>query len=343
MTSVLKSINMDYRKIIAESWGYTQNNKSLIIWYGFLPALFTTTVGVGIMTYQFFAFKMSYLFSNDEESFFHEVLAFIYEFVRSNFSLTVPLVVVAVIFAIIYFLYPTLAKASAIQMIARNRNGHPAGTGTGLKFGITSFLRLFEYHLLIKSFAFFSILTEMSFVLRNLGPVIFQFLFPVFLLFTFISFLLTLLFTYTDFYIVIDDEHVFKSIKKSGRLVLMNWKHTFLITFLMIIIGIRIFIQAILVFLIPMIIVLITGYAATFVLAKGIAIVAGAIFGGVALILASYLNGIVDIFAYVVWTYTFLDLTSEKETSAREVFVDEIGSNPKEHVQHDGLERGTTN
>ncbi|PIR55267.1 hypothetical protein COU74_02600 [Candidatus Peregrinibacteria bacterium CG10_big_fil_rev_8_21_14_0_10_36_19] len=317
---------MDYKKLIAESWAYTQNNKSLIIWYGFLPAIFTTTVGVGIMIYQFFSFKMSYLFSEGDHSFFNEVMSFILEFVRDNFSLTLPLIVVAAVFATFYFLFPTLARAAAIQMIARNRNGQEAGIGTGFKFGVTSFLKLLEYHMLIKSFAFFSILVEMSFVLRNLGPVIFQLLLPVFLLFLIISFMLTLLFTYSDFFIVIDDDSVFESMKKSGKLVLMNWKHTFLVSFLMIIIGIRIFIQAILVFLIPIMIILITGYIATFVLAKAIAIIVGAIFGIVALILAAYLNGIVDVFSYVVWTFTFLELSNEQQTSARDVFVEDLSN-----------------
>lgn len=329
---------MNYRKVIAESWGYTQQNKGLIMWYGFLPALFTTTVGVGIIGYQFFSFKLSYIFNESDKSFFSEVVSFIYEFVSTNFTWTLPLVILAIMFGLFYFLFPTLAKASAIQMIARNKNGQKAGVATGFKFGVLSFLKLFEYHLLIKTFSFFSLVLEMSFVVRNLGPVIFQFLLPVFLLFIVISFLLTILFTYSDFYIVVDGESVFASMKKSGRLVLMNWKHTFLITFLMIMIGIRIFVQAILVFLIPILIVLVTGLVATQVLAQGIAIVAGAIVGLVALVLASYLNGIVDVFAYTVWTYTFLELTSQKEASAREAFVDDIGVDKKENVSHKGLE-----
>lgn len=312
---------MDYRQIIAESWVYTQKSKKLIFWFGFIPSILTTTVGAGYISYQFFAFKKSYLFGDEHGSFLKDVVTFIWEFIKSHVSLTLPLVITVAVLALIYLLYPTLAKAAAIQTIARNKNGQPAGVGTGLRYGIMSYLQLFEYHLLIKTFSFFSVLIEMSFVVRNLGLALFEILLPVFILFIIIGFILTLLFIYTDFYIVIDGESVFDSIKKSAKLVIMNWKHTFLITILMVIIGIRIIIQAVMVFLIPAIIVLITGYIATVALPVT-GLLVGGIVGVAMLILSAYLTGIVDIFSYTVWTYTFLTFTSEKQVSAREEYIE---------------------
>jgi hypothetical protein len=328
---------MDYRKVIVGSWHSTQKSKSLIIWFGFIPALFTTTVGVLYMAYQFFAFKKSYLFEDAESSFFHDVVYFIWDFVKANVSLTLPLIIFAIIFGIFYFLVPTLARASAIQAIARRKNGQDAGAGTGLRHGVMSFLPLFEYHLLIKTFAFFSIMFEMSFVLRNLGPVIFKMFLPVFIILLFISFMLTLLFTFTDFFIVIDDLGVFESMKKSAKLVIMNWKHTFLMTILMIIIGLRIVIQAVLVFMVPSLIVLITGYITTIALPVT-SVIIGGIFGIISLLVAAYLNGIVDIFSYTVWTHTFLELSSEEEVSARDIFVDDIGEKPHDYHGHKNLD-----
>lgn len=308
---------MNYRQIIAESWKYTQSNKKLIFWFGFLSCLLTTTVGVGYIAYQFFAFKSSYLFSSEDHSFLSQVVGVIVDFVKLHLSLTIPLGVFVVIFAILYFLYPTLAKAGAIQTIARNKNGQKAGVGTGLRHGMMSFLPLLEYHFLIKTFSFFSILVEMSFVLRNLGPVLFKILLPLFILLIIIGFVLTLLFTYTDFYIVIDNEPIFSAMKKSAKMVIMHWKYTFLISILMLIIGLRIIIQVIMVFLIPALIVLITGYLATVTLPVT-GVIVGGIVGFVALLLAAYLSGIVEIFSYTVWTYTFLEVTQEKDLSARE-------------------------
>lgn len=313
---------MNYKKLIVESWEYTQKNKSLIRWYGFFPAIFTTTVGIGFALYQFFSFKKSYLFSDHHESFFEEAAVFIWEFFTHHLDQSVLMITFVILFALFYLFYPVIAKASAIQMIARNRNGQPATVGTGLRYGIRAFLRLFEYDLLFKTFAFFSVLIEMSFALRNLEPSLFKVLLIPFIIYIFISLLLTLLFTFAEFFIVIDEDGVFDSMRKSAKLVISHWKHAFFITLLMILIGVRIIIQAVLVFVIPILIVLVMGYATTVVLPTATIILAS-ILGGLGLLLAAYLNGIVDIFSYTVWTYTFLALSEEKEISAREVIARE--------------------
>ena len=324
---------MDYKKIIAESWEYTQKNKRLIRWYGFLPAIFTTTWTIGYIIYQIFAFKDSYLFSDKDQGFLFKVVNLIFDFFKAHVEWSIPLIVVGVIFLLCYLLLPTFTKAASIQVIARNRNGQKAGLGVGMKYGILSFLKLFEYHLLIKTFAFFSIIFEMGFVLRNLGIGIFEILLPVFVVLLVLSFVLTLLFTYTDLFIVVDDEGVFAAMKKSAKLVMMNLRHTFLITVLMLLIGVRIIIQVVLVFLIPILIILITGYIATVTLPVT-GIIVGGIVGFIGLIVAAYLNGVVDIFAYTVWTFTFLELSGEGEVSAREAFTDDSGSTDNDATEH---------
>ena len=329
---------MNYRTIIAESWKYTQVHKKLIRWLGFFPAIFTTTVGIGTLLYQFFSFKESFLFSDHEASFGGEVVAFIWEFARENVSWTMPVIIFAVIFGIIYFIFPTWAEASAIQVIAREKNGQKVGIGEGLRHGAFSLLPLIEYHAIVKTFSFFFILFEMSFVVRNLGVDLFLILLPIFLIFLVFGLGLTLLFTYAGFYIVVDGDGVFDSMKKSARLVIMHWKHTFLISILMLIIGIRIIIQVVMVFLIPALIIIITGYLSD-VFAPAISIVIGGTIGLVALLLAAYLNGVVDIFSYAVWTHTFLTLSGEKELSARDTLRDEIGSGPQlAEATHSNLE-----
>ena len=95
----------------------------------------------------------------------------------------------------------------------------------------------------------------------------------------------------------------------------------------MIIIGLRIVLQVIMVFLIPALMVLITGYLATVTLPVT-GVIVGGVVGLISLILAAYLTGIVEIFSYTVWTYTFLAVTQEKELSAREAEVKEAHVEP---------------
>jgi hypothetical protein len=325
---------MNYRTIIADSWEYTQKNKSLIFWLGFVPAILTTPVAVAFLAFQFFSFKQSTLYdpNYDGSSFASDLYGYIWGFLSSHGSWAVPLIIVTVILLISFLLLPTLAQAAAIQKIARNRNGQKATVGTGIKFGIFSFLALLEYHLLIKTFSFFSILMEMSFTARNLGVGIFKILLPFFVLFLLIGLLLTLLLVYADFFIVIDGDGVFKSMKKSIKLVISSWKHTFLITMLLLLIGARIVIQVVIIFMIPALIAVIVGYLATVALPI-ITIIVAIILGTAGLLLAAYLNGIVDIFVYTVWTFTFLELTSEKELSARDSVDKEVREQAEEVVE----------
>lgn len=314
---------MNYKKLIAEAWESTQKEKGLIFWYGFIPSILTTTFGFFYFSYQVMAFKKSHLFDDAEESFLTDVFKYGFSFFENRMSLLIPFIVIVVIFMVFYLLYPTIARVASVQAIARRRNKQSSGPGIGLKYGIVSFLPLFEYHLLIKTFSLFAILIEIAFALRNLPIVIFELLLPVLILVLIIGLALTLFLTFTDFFIIIDKDNIVESMKKSTSLVWMNWRHTLLVTILMLIIGIRIIIQALMVFIIPMVIMAATAYMTT-VIVPGVSIVLGIISGIIVLLIAAYLNGIVDIFSYTVWTYSFLDLTAQEEVGARDVVEVEI-------------------
>ncbi len=327
---------MSYRTIIAEAWLYTQQNKKLIYWFGFFPSIFTTAAGVLYLTYQFFAFKKSELFAHSAQShsFLSDVVTFIFNYLNSHAEQRIPLIVTAVILGVIYLLLPTLTQASAIQIIARHRNGQEAGIGDGIKYGLLSYLPLFEYHTFAKTFGLFTIFFEAAFVLRNLGTEIFKVLLPFFLAYMAIGFVLTLLFTYADLYIIIDNEGVMSSIAKSAKIVILHWQKTFLITALMLIIGARIILQIILLIVVPGAVIIGTAYFASAGILAQVGITIGVILGILALLFAAYLGGIVEIFSYAVWTYTFLELTSEKELSARETTL----SARDEAPHHEGVE-----
>ncbi len=307
---------MTYRAIIQEAWHYTQTHKKVIYWYGFLPSIFTTTAGVLYMGYQFFAFKESELFDNSPKSFLTQVLSFAYDFLQRHADSSVLIIAVAAILFAIYMLLPTLTQAAAIQVIARHRNGQEATIGDGFKYGLQSYLVLFEYHTAVKFFGVFTILFDAGFVLRH-SINLFLTLIPIFIVLLVLGFVMTLLFTYADLFIIIDREGVIASMTKSAKLVLLHWQRTFLITILMGIITIRILLQILLLLLVPAALLLAAGYIATITL-HIIGLVIGSIIGLAALFFASYLGAVIEIFAYGVYTYTFLDLTSEKEISARE-------------------------
>lgn len=307
---------MRYRELIHSSWLFTQENKRLIIWYSFLPSLLTTLIGLLYVIYQYFAFKTSRLFSDEKEGFLFEVAETCITFLKEDPKLGLILGGIAAIIGIGWLLLPTICQGALIQLVARIQNKQDVKLIDGIYYGLKSFLPLFKYHLLIRSFGFISILTEGSFVARNLGLEWLKLLMIFFTLFTIIGLILGLLFTYTEYFIVIDRYRVFKSIAASCNLVLKHWRETFLIIILMTIITIQIIIRLAMVILLPALIVFSTAYLASVMLAK-IGLIIGITVGFIAMLFAAYFTGIIHVFATSVWVETFLYLTSQKEPSAR--------------------------
>jgi hypothetical protein len=251
------------------------------------------------------------------DSFIHDVFTILLGFVGDHRSLGIVVIVLIAILGLLYFTLPIFCKVALVQLIARKRNGQPIKTIDGVSYGFLHFLPLFEYRMLIRTFSFFGILMEVSFIVRNLGTGALEILIIPFTLVFIIGLVMLLLFTYSDYYIIIDGKGMMSAMGSSVRLVIRHWQHTFLMLILMLLITVRIFLNIILVLLIPAVIILSTGLLAAFALAKvGFAI--GVLIGLVGLYFAAYLGGILEVFSSSVWVFTFLELTSQAEVSARE-------------------------
>lgn len=307
---------MNYKQVIGEAWEFTQNNRKMIIWYAFFPALLTTMAGILYLGYQFLAFKSSPLFENWDQGFGYLLVTTVLQVIGDNFESTIPFIIAGGVILMLYVTIPPLCEGAIIQLVARKKNGQEVRTRDGIKHGMLSFLPLFEYSWLVRTFSLVAILSEAAFVARNLGWDALKALTPVLIIFTIVGILLTLLFTYTEFFIVIDDRKVFASIVKSCRLVITHLEATILLSILMLIIGIRILLQIFFVLLIPGIIA-----GSIYLFASSayslIGIIVGGALGLILLYIASYLSAIVHVFAATVWTFTFLEFTSEENLSAR--------------------------
>lgn len=307
---------MNYREIIRDSWALTRENKRFIWWFAFIPALFATVFAIGYMCYQAAAFYVSPFF-NDTAIHAKSVPTLIIEEAIKIFSFNtgigVFLTVLAGICALIYLLLPVFTQGALIQLVAHVRIGENVSVLRGLSFGLSRFLQLFEYSMLVRTFSFFGILTEVSFAARNLGPETLTIFGWVFGLFLIISLLLTLLFTYSEYYIVIDKSGVFESMLASGGLVIRQLHHTIFMFILMVIISFRIIINIVVALLIPLLVIgPIFLFASITMTAVGVVI--GSIIGLIALYFASYFLGVFHVFATAVWTFTFLELTTEEES-----------------------------
>jgi len=311
-------ISMNTKEIIRDAWQLTQTNKGLMWTYAFIPELISLLVGILYLAYQFLSFWKSSLFRDYAgDSFFHEVINFSGNFISNNTSLAIVGIFIAAFIGLLYFTLPVFSKAALAQLIARKRNGQDIKIMDGVSYGFLHFLQLFEYRLLIRTFSVFGVFTELSFVVRNLGTGAFEvLLFPFILIFV-VGLSLLLLFTYSEYFIIIDDKNMIQAMAASARLVIVHWQQTFLMILLMVLITLRILLNIILVLLIPSIIIISTGILATFALAK-VGLVIGLLIAGVGMYFSAYLGGILEVFSTAVWVSTFLELTNEHEKTARE-------------------------
>lgn len=309
---------MQYKKIIAEAWEFTQKEKKLIIWYGFFPSVLTLGVSIIYVGYQFFSFRSSPLFLNEKKSFIIQLFEQIADFLSGKPTLTLALIGGAVLLGLLYLLLPTLFQGSIIQYISRKHNGQEVSLPRALGYGWKSFLPLLEFHTIAKSFSVIAIITEIGFILRNFDLQTVKILSIPILLIAGVGVILSLLFTYTDYFIVIDEEEVFKSISRSVNLVMNHWQHTILMMILMVIIGIRILLNILIILAVPAIIIFSAGVVAALGI-ETVGIYIGAALGGITLLFAAYFAAIINIFANSVWTITFLNLTQEQNLSARAV------------------------
>lgn len=304
---------MNSRHIIAEAWLFTRENKKIMWWYAFVPSVLTTLIGIIYLTYQYFSFLRSPLFQNAEKSFLTELISTIFNFLNAHGGLWIPAIIVTIIVLILYALLPTLLQGGMIQLIARKRKGEDIRLSNGISLGALVFLPLLEYHLAIKSFSIISLFTEAAFVLRNLGPDAMGTLLPVFIVAAIVALILMLLFTYSEFFIVLDKKPVLRSMGRSAKLVILSWQHTFLIAILMAIIGLRVIINIVAVLLVPALLIFSAGFLAMMALTQ-VGVIIGIILSCIGLFVASYFTGILNVFANAVWTYTYLALMEEKQT-----------------------------
>lgn len=305
---------MNYRKIIADAWHLTQNRKDLFWWFAFVPAVLSSVISIIYLGYQFVAFRSSELFANRplQEDYLGIVIDVLKNLITNQTGLAVFLIVIAGIIGLTYTMLPVFTQGALIQSIARLRAGQEVKVLDGISYGFTRFLQLFEYHLLIKTFSLVTIITYAALILRSLGVDAFNFFIWILALFGVVSLFLGVLFTYSEFFIVIDKRGVFKSMLASSGLVIRHWHHTLFMFILMMIISIRIIINILIALLIPFLVVAPIFLFASLTLAKT-GVLIGSLIGLVALYFASYFLGIFEVFATAVWTFTFLELTSKTD------------------------------
>ena len=302
---------MDVRDIVRKAWQITQVHLKKLIWYGFTPAFFSVIVSSVYLTYQYNSFRHSILFEPEATSNMIGTARSVWNFASLHWGVSLTFIILGVFIFLGYTLTPPVFRGTLIHALMKIRK-YESIDGS-VEVGIRNFFPMFEFALLTGSFSITTIFTESSFILRWWGENIFFLVLPLLLFIAMAGLIISFLFTYSEYYIVLRGHNLIKSLMESAVLVIANLKKTILVFVLMLLIGVRIVLNVLLVLLIPMLVVGLTSYFATIFLSTfGMIFIGLAAFG--ILIISSYLLGLFHIFATAVWVLTFAALTERDES-----------------------------
>ena len=301
---------MRSRDIVRKAWQITQVHLKKLIWYGVVPAFFGTVVSSVYLAYQYNAFKTSPLFSDPTR---HDVIGTaktVWGLISLHPTLTITLIVIGIIVFLGYVITPPIFRGTLINAVMRIKDYEPIEGS--VEIGVRHFFPMFEFALLTGAFSITTLFTESSFILRWWGENIFFIALPILLFIAMVGLIISFLFTYAEYYIILEDKGLLRSIMDSTILVISNLRKTFLIFILLVLISARIILNVILILLIPMLVVIMTSYFAT-VFWSTIGFVLIGIFALAVLCVSSYLLGLFHIFTTAVWVLTFSFLAHKEK------------------------------
>jgi len=295
---------MKSSEVIRTAWHLTNSTKGLL-WFGVIPAFFSTLVGIGYIAYQFFAFEISPFFGAKHFD-FTKIESLALNFAGNHHGLSILIIVIAAIIGILYFLLPPFCEGGIIGLVSAIwKKKEEVRPGDGMAIGAQNFLKMFEFKLAIGAFSFIEFLTIFSMTVRKLGftPWLLTLLGFLFVA----SFIMSFLFIYTPNFIVLEKRNLIHSFGGSAKLVVSNLRKTFLMWLLILLISIRVVINVVLVFLIPLLVAFVANFFVS-TIALTIGIILAAFVGFLVILLAAYLAGILHVFTVTAWTLTFLEL-----------------------------------
>lgn len=308
---------MDHKQNFKDAWHFTQANPRLVNYYGILPSILVLSFNMMIFTYQYFNLKFSPQLTDSTQGFATRLFDFIFGVFTKHPEFIFPAIIGAAVYLLLYLFIPTFCDGALVQIIARKHNNQEVGISDGLKYGLRSFLKLLKFKMVTNTFKFSSILMEMIVVLSYLGREFFQFLGPIFIFVMILSVFVSILFTYAESYIIIDDTGIVKSFHKSTSMVIEHWKETMFLLVLMMLVGLRIAFNILVILGIPFLFSLLFGVLVTLTNAT-LGYILSAVVGLYTLYFIAQLSGTLLVFTKTVWTFTFLDLDAKQILSARE-------------------------
>lgn len=301
---------MTPREIIAAAWTIVSAEPSVRRW-AYASSLLETMLNVKLLFTQAY-FLYMYAYGSQEAGFFDIEL-----WIIRNLPVwgSIAILVTFVLMVVVEFFFPHLCLGAIIGLAAKRAKGEEVRGGAVL--GLYNFFPIFTIHEFLILSSVPTTITVVSLILRYTDPGTWAFsIMGVVILFV-VGNVQKFLFAFAEEAAVIQKLGIFDAIGRSFKLIVSHLPRIMFLYLLLIVISLRIAINAVMVVLIPAIMVGF-GFLLTFFVSKVVAIVAAGALGFVLIGVASYFLGYILAFKQTVWTLTYMEFMKEKD-------LDEIG------------------
>lgn len=307
---------MKYADVIAEAWEVVTSTKKLT-WFAFVPAFAAIIAFMGELIWQYSLFAEE--FGRQEHGeFYHEVgevLRAITESGMLGWVITGVGLLLIVVFAL-----PSWVQSTLILSV-RQRFRNPEGRFSvrqKIIDGADYFFRLVEYHAALSPFELLSIaFYALTFYRYFHGDLFSKILWPAILVYMIIAILIGVFTVFAPYYVVHEDASFRKAISRSIGLVFLHFWQTLGLFLLMLLVNVRVIINAVLVIGIPMGLVALGAHFAgsqwQWLMVSG-----AVLFGLILLALASYLTALLEVFAVAYWEKAFVIMREDQEKLKQE-------------------------
>lgn len=296
---------MTPREIIAEAWAITRREPSLRRW-GYFSSFFETLFALKLICYQAY-FAYSYFVSGKSVGFFDDFI-WLYDNVAGWVFYTI--IITFCVLLVIEWFVPHLATGAIIGLSAKAHN-HEKMQG-GLVLALYNFFPIFTIHEFLILGGLPMVITICSVILRYIPGQVKWLMVGLVVLFWILSNVLKFLFSFAQPSVVVEKTGIFIAMGQSFKLVVSYLSQVMFLLLLLVVISVRIFLNTLIILVVPGIVFGITLLLGTF-LSAALTWIIGSIVGFALVLIASYFFGYLHVFRDAVWTITFLELRKHKD------------------------------
>ncbi len=291
------------REVIAQAWTITTNTPSLRRW-GFFGSFFEILLDSKLLLTQTY-FLYSY-FQGTQAGFF-DIEIFLYNTLPPLLFWTI--VVLFILLLCIEFLVPSLATGAIIGLSAK-AHGKEEMKG-GMILALYNFFPIFAVHEIFVFSSFSILITTLSLIFRY-GETLTPLMTIVVLIVWIVSNIVKFFSSFIEPAIVIEKLGVFEAGAKSVKLMFSYMAHVTFLFFLLTIISIRIFINTMIILLVPSMLMSIGVLLMNYISLTMTIFISTAI-GIVVTLIAAYFFAYLHVFKQAVWAILYMELIQEKE------------------------------